>query len=384
MAFATMIVSLGWWVAMVELVPASMRPYVEGSANNSVLDLIFGYNGLGRIFGNDGEGDAALPGGQGGMWGTPGITRLFDGVSGGMIAWLIPAALVLAVFAMIMLGRAHRTNAVRAAIMVWTGWLLVTGLVFSFMAGYHDYYTIALAPATAGLIAVAGHALWQERHRWLARVGLTLAAALTGVTGYVLIGQAPEPYNSLRWVIAGATLVAAIGSLVGSRLPKALAAVVTAVALVGGAVGPAAYSLQTAATPHQGSIVTAGSVSGDGMAGTGESAVSSRIAALLRENASDYTWVAATNGSQSAARFQLASQSPVMAIGGFNGGDPSPTLAEFQELVSNGRIHYYLAGDNAAAGGGQGSGSQIASWVAENFTASTVDGVTLYDLTTSQ
>ena len=197
MAFATMIVSLGWWVAIVELVPASMRPYVEGSANNSVLDLIFGYNGLGRIFGNDGEGDAALPGGQGGMWGTPGITRLFDGVSGGMIAWLIPAALVLAAFAMIMLGRAHRTNTVRAAIMVWTGWLLVTGLVFSFMAGYQDYYTIALAPAIAGLIAVAGHALWQERRRWLARVGLTLAAALTGVTGYVLISQAPEPYNSL-------------------------------------------------------------------------------------------------------------------------------------------------------------------------------------------
>jgi hypothetical protein len=94
--------------------------------------------------------------------------------------------------------------------------------------------------------------------------------------------------------------------------------------------------------------------------------------------------VAATNGSQSAARFQLASQSPVMAIGGFNGGDPSPTLAEFQKLVSNGRIHYYLAGDNAGGpGGGQGSGSQIASWLAENFTASTVDGVTLYDLTTS-
>jgi DNA ligase D len=95
--------------------------------------------------------------------------------------------------------------------------------------------------------------------------------------------------------------------------------------------------------------------------------------------------VAATNGSQSAARFQLASQSPVMAIGGFNGGDPSPTLAELQELVSNDRIHYFLAGDNSGGpGGGQGSGSQIASWVAENFTASTVDGVTLYDLTTSQ
>ncbi len=79
--------------------------------------------------------------------GHPGITRLLDGVSGGMIAWLIPAALVLAAFAMIMLGRAHRSNTVRAAIMVWAGWLLVPGLVFSFMAGiYPDHYTVALAP----------------------------------------------------------------------------------------------------------------------------------------------------------------------------------------------------------------------------------------------
>ncbi len=71
-----------------------------------------------------------------------------------------------------------------------------------------------------------------------------------------------------------------------------------------------------------------------------------------------------------------------MAIGGFTGSDPSPTLEEFQALVRNGRIHYYLAGDKR--GGGQGTGSQIASWVAENFSASTVDGVMLYNLTPSQ
>ena len=117
----------------------------------------------------------------------------------------------------------------------------------------------------------------------------------------------------------------------------------------------------------------------------GEGAASSQIATLLREDASAYTWVAATTGSQSAARYQLASQSPVMAIGGLNGGDPSPTLQEFQALVRKGRIHYYLAGENGGGpGGGQGSGSQIASWVAENFSASTVDGVALYDLTTGQ
>ena len=378
-ASVTMIVSLSWWVAIVELVPASMRPYVGGSANNSVFDLIFGHNGLGRIFGNAGEGDGGPPGGQGGVWGAPSITRLFDGVSGGMIAWLIPAALVLAAFAMIMLGRRHRTDTVRAAIMVWAGWLLVTGLVFSFMPGtYHDYDTITLAPAIAGLVAVAGHALWQERHHRPARVGLTLTAALTGVTGYLLLDQVPQPYNSLTWVISGASLVAAIGFLAAGRLPKALTAVVTAVALVGGAVGPAVHSLQTATAPHQGSI-------GAPMIG-GEGAASNQVATLLRGNASAYTWVAATNESQSAARYQLASQSPVMAIGGLSGGDPSPTLEEFQALVNNGRIHYYLGSDNGDGGpsGGVGSGSQIASWVAENFTASTVDGVTLYDLTTSR
>jgi 4-amino-4-deoxy-L-arabinose transferase-like glycosyltransferase len=372
-AFVTMIVSLGWWVAIVELVPASMRPYVGGSANNSVLDLIFGYNGPGRIFGNDGGGDGGAPGGHGGMWGTPGITRLFDGVSGGMIAWLIPAALVLAVFAMILLSGARRINTVRAAIMVWTGWLLVTGLVFSFTAGiYHDYYTIALAPSIAALVAVSGHALWRERHRWLARVGLTLAAALTGVTGLLLIDRAPEPYNALTWVIAGASLVAVVGFLVGGRLPKALATGLIAVALVGGGVGPSAYALQTAMTPSEAPV------------GGGEGSASTQVATLLRENASAYTWVAATNGSQTAARYQLATQSPVMAIGGFNGGDPAPTLEEFQALVSKGQIHYYLAGDNGGPGGAQRSGSQIVSWVAKNFSASTVDGVTLYDLTASQ
>ena len=373
MAFATMIVSLGWWVAIVELVPASMRPYVGGSANNSVLDLIFSYNGPGRIFGIDGGGDGGAPGGHGGMWGTPGITRLFDGVSGGIIAWLIPAALVLAVFAMILLGGARRINTVRAAIMVWTGWLLVTGLLFSFTAGmYYDYYTIALAPSIAALVAVSGHALWRERHRWLARVGLTLAAVLTGVTGLLLIDRAPRPYNSLTWVIVGACLVAAGGFLVGGRLPKALATGLIAVALVGGGVGPSAYALQTATTPSEAPV------------GGGEGSASTQVATLLRENASAYTWVAATNGSQTAALYQLATQSPVMAIGGFNGSDPAPTLEEFQALVSKGQIHYYLAGDNGGPGGAQRSGSQIASWVAKNFSASTVDGVTLYDLTASQ
>ena len=144
-ASVIMIVSFGWWVAIVELVPASMRPYVGGSANNSGLRFDLR---LQRPWPDLRQQRRwRPPGWPGRNVGAPSITRLFDGVSGGMIAWLIPAALVLATFAMIMLGRRHRTDTVRAAIMVWAGWLLVTGLVFSFMAGTdHGYETIALAP----------------------------------------------------------------------------------------------------------------------------------------------------------------------------------------------------------------------------------------------
>ena len=105
---------------------------------------------------------------------------------------------------------------------------------------------------------------------------------------------------------------------------------------------------------------------------------------MLLENADSYTWVAATTGSENAASYQLPTERSVMPIGGFNGGDPSPTLEQFQAYVSDGRIHYYIGGSSNIGGGGRMVGtdtSTITTWVAENFTAQTVDGVTMYDLT---
>ena len=107
---------------------------------------------------------------------------------------------------------------------------------------------------------------------------------------------------------------------------------------------------------------------------------------LLKKDADSYTWVAATTGSQSAAGYQLAANAAVMPIGGFNGTDPSPTLAQFKKLVKQGKIHYYIAGNGIGGKqmGGSQAASEIAQWVEENFTSQTVDGVTLYDLTQSQ
>ncbi|MFD1933000.1 hypothetical protein ACFSKW_16110 [Nonomuraea mangrovi] len=114
---------------------------------------------------------------------------------------------------------------------------------------------------------------------------------------------------------------------------------------------------------------------------------SAEVTALLKAGAAPYTWVAATVGSNNAAGFQLATELPVMAVGGFNGTDPAPTLAQFQDHVESGKIHYFTGGGMAmgrragAAAGGSDEAARIAAWVQENFTARTVGGVTLYDLT---
>ncbi|CAM2918285.1 hypothetical protein RHDE110596_06810 [Prescottella defluvii] len=145
--------------------------------------------------------------------------------------------------------------------------------------------------------------------------------------------------------------------------------------------------------------VNGGEVPG-GMPGAGggggllsASAPGAELTALLRERADDFTWVAAAIGSNTASGYQLATERPVMPIGGFNGSDPSPTLEQFRQYVADGRIHYFIAGGTGgtagtagmrgtAGMGAEGTASAIAQWVEGNFTSTTVDGVTLYDLTT--
>jgi 4-amino-4-deoxy-L-arabinose transferase-like glycosyltransferase len=178
-AFGSMILAGGWWVAIVEFWPAASRPYIGGSQNNSILELTLGYNGFGRLNGNE---TGSVGGGGGGtatssMWGATGIGRLFSSEIGGQIGWLIPAALGLGLGA---LWFARRDSMVRAAVILWGTTLLVAGLTFSFMAGiFHAYYTVALAPAIAALVGIGAVAAWRERHGPIARVVLAAVTAAT-------------------------------------------------------------------------------------------------------------------------------------------------------------------------------------------------------------
>jgi 4-amino-4-deoxy-L-arabinose transferase-like glycosyltransferase len=448
-ALASMIAAAGWWIATVELWPASSRPYIGGSQGNSILELTLGYNGFGRITGNEvgsvgggaGGGGAGMPGGIG-QWGETGILRMFGSEVGGQIAWLLPAALVLLVAGLWFTRRHPRTDLQRAGLVVWGVLLLVTTVTFSFMAGiFHAYYTVALAPPIAALVGTGAVLLWQRRDSYAAALVLAATTALTTALAFLLLDRSPDHLPWLKWMVAVLGLVAAV-LLAGVRhLPKVFALGVASTALVAGLAGPATYAVSTMSTAHTGSLPTAGPTTGAGPgggfrggpgggfggapggarmgtppgapgqapggrapagpapggqapAGTGTAGAtvggllegsrsSAAMTSLLQEDADSYTWAAAAVGSNTAAGYQLASEEPVMAIGGFNGSDPSPTLARFQQYVADGEIHYFIAGGGGIGGRGgseSGTGSSISAWVEDSFTATTVDGVTVYDL----
>lgn len=448
-AGVAMAVAAGWWILVAQLWPSDSRPYFGGSENNSIIELTLGYNGLDRL---------SSAGGPGGGFGSDaGITRLFGASIGGQIAWLIPAALILLVAATIMRGRTVRTDLRRATLLLFGGWGIVTGLVFSLMTGtFHQYYTVALAPAVAAIAGAGGVAVWRERDRLWVRLVLALSVALTAVTAWVFLGRTGDFLPWLRWAVLAVGIVATIA--VAFPLSRKLTVVATLAVLFTGLAGPVAYTVDTLATPHSGSIVLAGPSTGtgglngppgvgggsptgagspastaagagdpstaaqnagqpvgratgvqnagqaddqtgaaqnggwpDGRGGAGapgqgspgSSGSSAAVVGLLTQNGSSFRWAAATISSMNAADYQLASDMPVMSIGGFGGGDPSPTLAQFQQYVAEGAVHYFIAGGH---GGGPGSASEseaskISQWVADNFTATEVDGVTVYDLT---
>jgi hypothetical protein len=158
-----LIVASGWWVTIVELIPARDRPYIGGSQNNNLFNLIFGYNGFGRITGSE-AGSAAS------QWGATGWDRMFLPSFGSQISWLIPGSLILIGATLWVTRRAPRTDRTRAAVALWGGWLLVTGLLLSYAKGIiHPYYTVALAPAIGAVVAIGVVTMWRRRDSWLGR-----------------------------------------------------------------------------------------------------------------------------------------------------------------------------------------------------------------------
>src|SRR6266568_5050604 len=241
----TLVLASGWWVAVVELWPSADRPYIGGSQNNSLLNLIFGYNGFGRITGNE-AGSVGGLGAVGSRWGLTGWERLFLSEFGGQISWLIPGALILMAAGLWITLRAKRTDLARASYLMWGGFLVVTGAVFSFAQGIiHPYYAIALAPAIGGLVGAGTAELWKRRANLVARIFLAAALTSTVVWAYVLLDRTPDWNPGLKVAILIGGLIASAMIVAGPLARRPLAVTVAAVALFAAFAGPAAYTLET-------------------------------------------------------------------------------------------------------------------------------------------
>jgi 4-amino-4-deoxy-L-arabinose transferase-like glycosyltransferase len=462
-------------------VPGGGTAYIPGGAAGSGVAGVPG----GATAGGAADAAGGLPGGPGGFGGgggpfggNAGLGRLFANDVGGQIAWLLPAALALLVIGIVLTRRAPRTDRLRASLIVWGGWTVVTALVFSLMEGiFHQYYTVALAPGVAALVGIGGALLWRRRSAAGARWTVAALVVGTAAWAWVLLGRTPEFVPWLRWVIVAVGVVGAALLLLPGR-GRVVAAAALAAAVASALLGPAAYAVDTVATASKGSIPlagpatargfgpggdrgdrqardrvggTAGEAAGSGAAGNaaggtagsgatsgttggavggaaGSGAAGSGAAggaaagsgaaggaaaggaaaggaaagsaagmpgqvgrggpgdesqptdqALVGVlQAAGTKWSAATVGSMQAAPLALDSATDVMAIGGFSGGDPAPTLEQFQSYVAAGQVHYFIAGGGF---GGRRDGSTISAWVEQTFTATTVGGHTVYDLT---
>ena len=261
------------WIAAVDLTPASARPYVGSTTNNSALSLALDYNGLGRVTGQTGGTSLGGGGGGGGAFsGTPGFFRLLNSALGDQGGWLLPLAIVGGISLAVAATRLRRRRDL-GALTVIGGWFVSAAVVFSYSSGIvHTYYLSALAPATCALVGAGAVSLARDARRGGAWLALPAAAlllcgwlevALLRRTGYL-------PW--LQTVVIVAT-IAALAVLAASAVVRGrrsqLAAAALAIGVAGLLAAPAAWSATTLKAAVNGVFPGAGPNFVSGLASTG-------------------------------------------------------------------------------------------------------------------
>ena len=406
-AGVALLVSAGWWVAIVELIPASARPYIGGSQDNSLLEPDLR---LQRPRPADGQRGRQRRRRWRAGRGTLGPDRMDPHVQrrvrrSGLVAaagradpagrrcWCSPGE------------PRERTAPAPQSCCGAAGSSSPPPCSASSQGIIHPYYTVALAPAIGALVGIGAAVLWRRRHEVVARIALAVAIAATAVWAAVLLGRTPSWVPWLRPLVLVLGLGAAIAVALGPILTARAGRYIVGAALVAALAGPAAYSLVDGphgarrGPPHgrprhrsgvrprrrwtwrpgrpgrlprrlrgrrlrrpaaggaarrararllrargrpgrcrcgrgrAGRRGRPGGRPGGGVGGLlNASTPSSELVQTLLQGSDQYTWVAATIGANQASGYQLATDASVMPIGGFNGSDPSPTLAQFQQL----------------------------------------------------
>lgn len=403
-------VSLSWAVA-VELTPADQRPYVGSSGNNSVLNLMLGYNGVQRLTGVSGGGGApdgprddgqrpqfngqppppgadgtvarpddggrgnlpggAPPGGGGGLFniGQPGGLRFFTAPLSKEVSWLLPFGL----FGAALLWAGARLNwplprgtlaREPQALVLWGGWLLIALVFFSAARFFHEYYLALLAPPLAILVGLGVKQVWQlrQQRRWLATALLVLAAAGTVVFQFY---TASAFTTDLSWrpFVLGLLVVGAALLLFKSRVAQFGAAALVVALLV----TPGVWSGLTAfnASANQ-SLPSAYGGRESGPANAGREQLNQTLLDYLTANTTNTKYLLAVPSSMQGADFVIATGRPVLYLGGFNGQDEVASAADLAQMVTDGELRYIYwdtSGGRGGPGGGNTNQAEISAWV---------------------
>lgn len=398
-SFVALVISGGWWMALVELTPAANRPFVGGSATNSILELTLDYNGLARfiriptqISGNRATSKDELAPYNGGF------TRIFDGNFAPEIAWLTFTAIALTIVLVVLYRTLRLARLQKCLVVVSTSWFAITFLLLCFMGSMiHTYYTYSLAAPVALVIPVGLAVLWQQRDRFALRM---IGALVVGSSTYMcvrVLNYSDQWPTWFRMLVVITGIAAAGGWLVSKDQKQALiASTAVAAALV---IAPFGADVYTISTTQNGTNPQSGPIANDPMAMSrlllmakagspawalqtayGSTPVES-IREMLSLTRGKSTWAAATFSAQNAALYQLESGQPVIAVGGWLGTDPAPTLAQFEALVAERRVGYFIWQQDLLDRGELSQNTiDISRWVQENFREQNVDGVTIFDL----
>jgi hypothetical protein len=340
-------VSLSWMTA-VTLWPATQRPYIDGSSDNSVFQQVFVYNGLGRLDQEspdqllDRSIKLGLPSPPPAGW-----DRLLTGGLGLDCGWLLAAALVVLIAGLAARRGEPRGDPIRACLVLWGTWLAVLAAVFSVSTYINSYYTAALSPAVAALAGTGLMLAW--RHRWQALARLALAVALAATAGYAL-WVLPESGTGLptwlRTALASLALAAAccLAGTAWRRPARILAAASVALSAVAVLLAPAVAAGSVVAsrlgpfeTPFQPQSATA-----DATAFFAAGFQAARLLPTLEAVNRGTPDLMATQTAALAAPFIYASGREVLPIGGFTGTIPEPSLGALKSMIELGDVHLFV------------------------------------------
>jgi 4-amino-4-deoxy-L-arabinose transferase-like glycosyltransferase len=363
-AGVVLLASALWWVGLVSFWPGP-KPYIGGSTDGSVLNLVIGYNGLGRILGH--QTGQRGHGGHGGYGGGSGITRLFGEQLGGQISWLLPLCLLVLVAVAIAGVHQMRSGrsiepARRAGWFLWGGWLVLVGLVLSYaQRGFHSYYTTEMAPALAAVTAAGVVAMWRHYrqpggYRW---VLLPAAVTLTVGWAWVLVSRDMSWYGWLRYAVVAVGALAVVLLVAGRVFSTGVCRVAGVLGVVALLLAPGVWSSAAGFSSSGGAMAQAGppgrawggaparmpsARAGDLGAMAGDLTAQQRaIVVYAQANSGGRPITLAVEGGAMAAEaYLIHSDATIVGMGGFSGQDPAPTVATLAQWIQRGQLRFVL------------------------------------------